>query len=112
MVNTALFPNLMWNGRFFAPSDDSFDNSQGFVFPLPERSTTFPAYDPLIKTLLAAQGHLPPTDLVEVAGFAGTTGTIGPAFDQFDDGIGQSVPLPDGERLPQRADSSGAARSA
>src|SRR6186713_1610844 len=96
VVNTAFFPNLMWNGRFFAPSDDPFDNSLGFVFPLPEGSTTFPSYDPVIKTLLAAQAHIPPTELVEVAGFAGTAGTIGPAFDQFDDGIGQSVPLPDG----------------
>jgi len=96
VVNTAFFPNLMWNGRFFAPSDDPFDNSQGFVFPLPEGSSAFPAHDPVIKTLLAAQGHIPPTELVEVAGFAGTAGTIGPAFDQFDDGIGQSVPLPDG----------------
>jgi cytochrome c peroxidase len=95
VVNTAFFPNLMWNGRFFAPSDNPFDNSQGFVFPLPEGSTAFPAYDPVIKTLLAAQGHIPPTELVEVAGFAGTAGTIGPAFDQFDDGIGQAVPLPD-----------------
>ena len=96
VVNTAFFPNLMWNGRFFAPSDDPFDNSLGFVFPLPEGSTTFPSYDPVIKTLLAAQAHIPPTELVEVAGFAGTAGTIGPAFDQFDDGIGQSVPSPDG----------------
>jgi len=24
VVNTAFFPNLMWNGRFFAPSDDPF----------------------------------------------------------------------------------------
>jgi cytochrome c peroxidase len=96
VVNTAFFPNLMWNGRFFAPSDDPFDNSQGFVFPLPEGSTTFPAYHPVIKTLLAAQAHIPPTELVEVAGFAGTAGTIGPAFDQFDDGRGEVVPLPDG----------------
>src|SRR6187397_949521 len=48
VVNTAFFPNLMWNGRFFAPSDDPFDNSQGFVFPLPEGSSAFPAYDPVI----------------------------------------------------------------
>ena len=96
VVNTAFFPNLMWNGRFFAPSDDPFDNSQGFVFPLPEGSSAFPAYDPVIRTLLAAQGHIPPTELVEVAGFAGTAGTIGAAFDQFDDGIGEAVPLPDG----------------
>ena len=37
--------------------------------------------DPVIKTLLAAQGHLPPTELVEVAGFTGTAGTIGPEFE-------------------------------
>jgi cytochrome c peroxidase len=95
VVNTAFFPNLMWNGRFFAPSDDPFDNSQGFVFPLPEGSTTFLAHDAVIKTLLAAQAHIPPTELVEVAGFSGTAGTIGPAFDQFDDGRGEVVPLPD-----------------
>ena len=95
VVNTAFFRNLMWNGRFFAPSDNPFDNSQGFVFPLPEGVTTFPAYDPIIKTLLAAQGHIPPTELVEVAGFTGTAGTIGPEFDQFDDGLGSVVPLPD-----------------
>src|SRR5688572_23653440 len=95
VVNTAFFPNLMWNGRFFAPSDDPFDNSRGFVFPLPEGETAFPPYDPAISTLLAAQGHIPPTELVEVAGFAGTTGTIGPEFDQFDDGIGETVPAPD-----------------
>ena len=95
VVNTAFFPNLMWNGRFFAPSHDPFDNSQGFVFPLPEGDTAFPPYDPIVKTLLAAQGHLPPTELVEVAGFTGTAGTIGPDFDQFDDGVGESVPAPD-----------------
>jgi cytochrome c peroxidase len=31
-----------------------------------------------------------------VAGFTGTRGTIGPRFDQFDDGHGSKVPLPDG----------------
>ena len=96
VVNTAFFPSLMWNGRFFARSGDPFDNSQGFVFPLPEGTTTFPPHDPVIRTLLAAQGHIPPTELVEVAGFAGTAGTIGPDFDQFDDGVGEPVPAPDG----------------
>lgn len=95
VVNAAFFPKLMWNGRFFAPSGDPFDNSQGFVFPPPEGATAFPPHDPIIKTLLAAQGHLPPTELVEVAGFTGTAGTIGPAFDQFDDGLGSGVPRPD-----------------
>jgi len=95
VVNTAFFPNLMWNGRFFAPSGDPFDNSQGFVFPPPEGAIAFPPNDPLIRTLLAAQGELPPTELVEVAGFTGTAGTIGPEFDQFDDGLGSPVPPPD-----------------
>ena len=95
VINTAFFPNLMWNGRFSAPSDDPFDNSQGFAFPLPEGVTAFPASDPIIKTLLAAQAHIPPTELVEVAGFTGTAGTIAPEFDQFDDGEGEAVPAPD-----------------
>jgi cytochrome c peroxidase len=95
VVNTAFFPNLMWNGRFFAPSDDPFDNAQGFVFPPPEGVTMFPAHDPVIRTLLAAQAQLPPTELVEVAGFTGTAGTIAPEFDPFDDGIGEPVPPAD-----------------
>src|SRR5215469_13921818 len=82
-ANTAFFPGLMWNERFFSASGDPFDNSAGFVFPPPEGATRFPPRDPIIKTLLAAQGHMPPTELVEVAGFTGTVGTIGPAFDQL-----------------------------
>jgi cytochrome c peroxidase len=95
IVNAAFFPSLMWNGRFLAPSRDPFDNSFGFVFPLPEGTTQFPPRDPIVKTLLAAQAHLPPTELVEVAGFTGTAGTIDPLFDQFDDGEGSIVPPPD-----------------
>jgi len=93
--NTAFFPALMWNNRFFAPTDDPFDNSLGFVFPPPESATKFHPHDPVITTLLAAQAHLPPTELVEVAGFTGTAGTIDPLFDQFDDGKGSVVPPPD-----------------
>jgi cytochrome c peroxidase len=93
--NAAFFPALMWNGRFFALSGDPFDNSAGFVFPLPEGATRFPPHDPVIKVLLQAQGHLPPTELVEVAGFTGTAGGISPQFDQFDDGNGSPVPPPD-----------------
>ena len=95
MVNTAFYPKLMWNGRFASLSGDPFDNSQGFSFPPPEGTTTFPPNDPVIRTLLAAQGELPPTELVEVAGFTGTKGTIGPEFDPFDDGLGFPVPPPD-----------------
>ena len=94
-VNTAFFPALMWNGRFNAPSGDPFDNSQGFLFPPPEDATRFPPDDPFIKHLLQAQGQLPTTELIEVAGFTGTSGTIGPEFDQFDDGLGETVPPPD-----------------
>ena len=94
-VNTAFYPKLMWNGRFAALSGDPFDNSAGFSFPLPEGTTRFGPYDPVITHLLIAQAHIPPTELVEVAGFTGTRGTIGSDFDQFDDALGSVVPTPD-----------------
>jgi cytochrome c peroxidase len=96
IINTAFYPKLMWNGRFFAPSGDPFDNSEGFAFPLPEGTGTFLPADPEIKHLLVAQAHIPPTEMTEAAGFTGTRGTIGPAFDVFDNGRGDSVPAPDG----------------
>jgi cytochrome c peroxidase len=95
VINTAFFPKLMWNGRFAAPSNDPFDNSAGYSFPDPEGTTRFPANDPEVTHLLIGQAHIPPTELVEVAGFTGTAGTIGPEFDQFDDGLGSPVPPPD-----------------
>jgi cytochrome c peroxidase len=95
VVNTAFLRALMWNGRFSAPSRDPFDNSAGFLFPAPEGATRFPPNDPIVKHLLQAQAHIPPTELVEVAGFTGTRGTIGPRFDQFDNGHGLRVPGPD-----------------
>jgi len=94
-ANAAFYPKVMWNGRFSAPSGDPFNNSQGYLFPAPEGSTTFLPFDPAVSHLLVAQAHIPPTELVEVAGFTGTAGTIGPEFDQFDDGLGETVPLPD-----------------
>jgi cytochrome c peroxidase len=54
-----------------------------------------------VTHLLQAQAHMPPTELIEVAGFTGTCPdgvpdpTLGPAFCQFDDGLGELVPLPD-----------------
>ncbi len=101
VVNTAFFPKLMWNGRFSAPSGNPFENSQGFDFPPPEGTATstsakFRPNDPKIEYLLVAQAHIPSTELVEMAGFTGTRGTIGPRFDQFDDGDGATVPPPDG----------------
>jgi len=64
VVNTAFFPNLMWNSRFAALSNNPFDNSAGFQFPLPEGLTL--SYEP---HLLVAQAFIPPTERVEVAGF-------------------------------------------
>jgi cytochrome c peroxidase len=55
----------MWNSRFAALSHDPFDNSAGFQFPLPEGLTL--SYQP---HLLVAQAFIPPTERVEVAGFA------------------------------------------
>src|SRR4030095_8753275 len=65
VVNTAFYPNLMWNSRFAALSHDPFDNSAGFQFPLPEGLSL--SYQP---QLLVAQAFIPPTERVEVAGFA------------------------------------------
>jgi cytochrome c peroxidase len=96
VINSAFFPRLMLNGRFESLSGDPFDNSLGFRFPPPEGTVKFPPNDPRVRTLLAAQGHLPTTELIEMAGFTGTAGTIGPEYDQFDDGLGETVPLPDG----------------
>src|SRR5678810_1159111 len=64
VVNTAFYPNLMWNSRFAALSHDPFDNSAGFQFPLPEGLSL--SYQP---HLLAAQAFIPPTERNEVAGF-------------------------------------------
>jgi hypothetical protein len=49
----------------------------------------------VVLILAQAQAQMPPTEMTEVAGFTGTKGTIGPQFDQFDDGLGTSVPPPD-----------------
>jgi cytochrome c peroxidase len=64
VVNNAFFPNLMWNSRFASLSNDPFDNSAGFQFPLPEGLSL--SYLP---QLLVAQAFIPPTERVEVAGF-------------------------------------------
>jgi cytochrome c peroxidase len=97
-LNIAFYPALMWNGRFHSASGDPFDNSLGFIFPPPEGTTRFPPNDPIIKFLAQAQGEMPPTELTEVAGYTGTRGTIfslGPLFNQFDDGKGSPLPHPD-----------------
>lgn len=71
VINNAFYPALMWNGRFSSPSGDPFDNSKGFSFPAPEGTIKFPPNDPDVKHLLAAQGHIPFTELPEMAGFTG-----------------------------------------
>src|SRR5215469_15454127 len=105
VINTALYPGMMWNARFSSLSGDPFDNSQGFRFPFPEDDTRFSFPQNIqhgVHVLLQAQAHMPPTELIEVAGFTGTCPngvpdpTLGPAFCQFDDGKGDTVPLPDG----------------
>ena len=95
VANSAFLPKLMWNGRFAALSGDPFNNSAGFLFPPPEGTTRFAAGDPSVPTLLAAQGHIPQTELVEMAGFSGTAGTLGPEFVQFDNGQGHMLPAAD-----------------
>jgi cytochrome c peroxidase len=64
VLNTAFFPSLMWNSRFSSSSGDPFDNSAGFVFPLPEGQSLSAE-----SHLLVAQAFIPPTERTEVAGF-------------------------------------------
>ncbi|MGH9868524.1 MAG: cytochrome-c peroxidase [Candidatus Polarisedimenticolia bacterium] len=92
VANTIFYPALMWTPRFVALSGDPFDASLGFKFPPPEGIVTG------VPTLLAAQGSLPSTELVEMAGFTGITenpGPFGPRHFEFDDGHGQTLPDPD-----------------
>ena len=94
VMNTAFYPKLMWNGRFFANAapgrklGDPFSNMFGFTFPAPEAMSL--SYQ---DHLLQAQAFIPPTELVEVAGFTGTSGTdLSPRFEVFDNGQGLAVP--------------------
>jgi cytochrome c peroxidase len=101
VINTALFPRLMWNNRFEALSGDPFDASKGFSFPLPEGDTRFSRrqnqrHD--VQHLLQAQAHIPPTELIEVGGFLGACAQ--PDLQAwcdagFDFGPGLPVPDPD-----------------
>jgi cytochrome c peroxidase len=85
----------MWTARFSAVSGDPFDGSLGFLFPAPEGLVIGPE----TRSLLQAQGSLPSTELVEMAGFNGITTNPGPTTPRhviFDDGLGQPLPLADG----------------
>ena len=94
VINTAFYPKLMWNGRFFANAapgkklGDPFSSMFGFTFPAPE-AMSLSYHDHLLQ----AQAFIPPTELVEVAGFTGTSGTdLSPRFEVFDNGKGLAVP--------------------
>jgi cytochrome c peroxidase len=65
VLNAAFYPALMWNSRFAALSNDPFDNRLGFLFPPPEGLSLSH-----LPHLLVAQAFIPPTERVEVAGFA------------------------------------------
>ncbi|MBX3023632.1 hypothetical protein KF840_01850 [bacterium] len=75
LINAALFPRLMWNGRFRFIDNRSTDVNQcdpeeGFRLPAPEG-------DMFVRSLLTAQGHIPVTELVEMTGnFPHSDGSI------------------------------------
>lgn len=69
VINAAAYPVMMWNGRFSSISGDPFNNSLGFLFPLPEGDTKFAPHDLNVTSLMAAQGHMPSTEHPEMAGF-------------------------------------------
>ncbi len=75
-ANTAFYPTLMWNSRFASLSGDPFDNSAGFQFPSPEGLSLSS-----LDHLLQAQAFIPPTERVEVAGFAFPGNPNDPAAD-------------------------------
>lgn len=65
LTNIAFAPALMWNSRFFSNDNDPFSNKTGFTFPAPEGPTLGH-----LPHLLTAQAFIPPTERVEMAGFA------------------------------------------
>lgn len=75
VLENALYPRLMWNGRFRfndtrGTDVNQLDASLGFRFPAPES-------DRYTRSLLAAQAEIPVTELVEMTGdFPHFDGTI------------------------------------
>ncbi len=66
LINAALFPKQMWNGRFHFVDESSTNVNQcdptlGFEFPPPERVL-------LVRSILTAQAHIPVTEAVEMTG--------------------------------------------
>jgi len=91
-INTAFSHSLMLNLRFVSRSGDPFDLSQGATVPLSVGGDTVwnpssacfyaTCFDATkMTTLLTVQGHLPPTELIEMAGFtAEVPGDVDPAL--------------------------------
>lgn len=67
LIDSALYPRQMWNGRFrfndqHTTDVNECDASQGFrLSPLPEG-------DMFVRSLLTAQAHIPVTEIVEMTG--------------------------------------------
>ncbi len=66
LINAAVFPKQMWNGRFHFVDNSSNDVNKcdptlGFEFPAPERVL-------LVRSILTAQAHIPVTEAVEMTG--------------------------------------------
>lgn len=80
-ANSGLYPRMMLNLRFASVSHNAFDLSEGARVPFMVGGATVfmpgaacivgTCFDPAkMTTLLSVQGHLPPTELVEMAGFS------------------------------------------
>jgi len=75
LIDNALYPRLMWNGRFrfndtHSTDVNQLDTSLGFRFPSPED-------DLYVRSLLSGQAEIPVTELVEMTGdFPHFDGTI------------------------------------
>lgn len=83
-ANTAFYPSMMLNLRFVSRSGDPFDMGSGASVPFSIGGETVwspgsacfyaTCFDPAkMTTLLTVQGHFPPTELVEMAGFTAET---------------------------------------
>ncbi|OGO66430.1 MAG: hypothetical protein A2030_06625 [Chloroflexi bacterium RBG_19FT_COMBO_50_10] len=80
-VNTGFYPRIMLNSRFASIAHNAFDLSEGVRVPFGVGGTTVwspdsaciygSCFDPVKMTnLLTVQGHIPPTELVEMGGFS------------------------------------------
>jgi cytochrome c peroxidase len=81
MVNSSFYPRLMLNLRFASIAHDGFDMLEGVRVPFAAGGTTVwrpgsaciygTCFDPAkMTTLLTVQGHIPSTEMVEMAGFS------------------------------------------